>query len=210
MNYVVKSTGNGVSQKSVVIEFTTNDRVLTINGDVLVTDAIDGGYHYDIADWEIDKLDGKECRHATVWDALATLYGNEYVTYLGADIDAALIEVAGSMVTPKTPQNAPQLPATDFESSTMEQRISRIDWEAVKEVFEHHFDFVESLESALEDASLDDAAEVEVNACSYGSRDFSVELSFDNRGVARAMEDAMADAIYKFCADQAQVTVNAA
>lgn len=207
MNYVVKSAGNGVSQKNMVIEFTTNNHVLTINGEVLVCDGEDGGYHYDIADWEITHLDGKSSNHASVWSSLTTLYGDDFTMYLGADIDAALIEVAASMMTPKTPQNAPQLPATDLESMPMEERVDRIDWEAVKYVFEHQFDFASNLQSALDEVSLDDAAEVEVNS-SYG-RDFRVELTFDNYEIAKEMVDTMADTIYEFCDDQAKVNATA-
>lgn len=208
MNYIVKSAGNGVSQKNMVIEFTTNNHVLTINGEVLVCDSEDGGYHYDIADWEITHLDGKSSNHASVWSSLTTLYGDDFTTYLGADIDAALIEVAASMMTPKTPQNAPQLTATDLEFISMDDRADRIDWEAVKYVFEHQFDFAANLQSALDDVALDDVAEVEVNN-SYGSRDFSVELSFDNREIAKEMVDTMADSIYEFCDDQAKVNATA-
>ena len=208
MNYVVKSAGNGVSQKNMVIEFTTNNHVLTINGEVLVCDSEDGGYHYDIADWEITHLDGKPYNHTSVWDALTTLYGTDYIKVLGTEIDAALIEVAGSLVVAKTPQNAPQLPATDLEFLSMDDRADRIDWEAVKYVFEHQFDFASNLQSALDEVSLDDAAEVEVHN-SYGSRDFSVELSFDSREIAKEMVDVMADSIYEFCNDQAKVSATA-
>ena len=202
MNYIVKSAGNGVSQKNIIVEFTAKNHVLTINGEVLVYDAKDGGFDYDVSDWEVTHLDGKDYNHTSVWNSLTTLYGEDFTTFLAADIDAALIEVAGSMMAPKTPQNAPQLTATDFESMPMEQRVDRIDWEAVKYVFEHNFDFASNLQFALDEVALDDAAEVEVNN-SYGSRDFSVELSFDNREIAKDMVDTMADAIYKFCDDWA-------
>lgn len=208
MNYIVKSAGNGVSQKNIIIELTAKNHVLTIQGEVLVYDAKDGGFDYDVCDWEITHLDGKAYNHTSVWDSLTTLYGDDFTTYLGADIDAALIEVAGSMMAPKTPQNAPQLTATDLESMPMEQRVDRIDWEAVKYVFEHQFDFASNLQSALDEVSLDDAAEVEVHN-SYGSRDFSVELSFDSREIAKEMVDTMADTIYEFCDDQAKVNATA-
>jgi len=208
MNYIVKSAGNGVSQKNIIIELTAKNHVLTIQGEVLVYDAKDGGFDYDVCDWEVTHLDGKSYNHASVWDSLTTLYGDDFTTYLAADIDAALIEVAGSMMAPKTPQNAPQHTATDFESVPMEQRVDRIDWEAVKYVFEHQFDFAANLQSALDEVALDDVAEVEVNN-SYGSRDFSVELSFDNREIAKEMVDTMADTIYEFCDDQAKVNATA-
>lgn len=207
MNYIVKSAGNGVSQKNIIIELTAKNHVLSIQGEVLVYDAKDGGFDYDVCDWEVTHLDGKAYNHTSVWDSLTTLYSDEYTTYLAADIDAALIEVAASMMTPKTPQNAPQLTATNFGSMTMEERILRIDWDAVKAVFEQDFDFAANLQSALDEVSLDDAAEVEVNS-SYG-RDFRVELTFDNYEIAKEMVDTMADTIYEFCDDQAKVNATA-
>ena len=207
MNYIVKSAGNGVSQKNIIIELTAKNHVLTIQGEVLVYDAKDGGFDYDVCDWEVTHLDGKAYNHTSVWDSLTTLYGDDFTTYLAADIDAALIEVAGSMMAPKTPQNAPQHTATDFESMPMEERVDRIDWEAVKYVFEHQFDFAANLQSALDEVALDDVAEVEVNS-SYG-REFRVELSFDNYEIAKEMVDTMADTIYEFCDDQAKVNATA-
>lgn len=208
MNYVVKSAGNGVSQKNIIIELTAKNHVLSIQGEVLVYDAENGGFDYNVSDWEITHLDGKAYNHTSVWDSLTTLYGADYTTHLATDIDAALIEVAASMMTPKTPQNAPQLTATDFGSMTIEQRVDRIDWEAVKYVFEHQFDFAANLQSALDEVALDDVAEVEVNN-SYGSRDFSVELSFDNREIAKEMVDSMADSIYEFCDEWAKLGTTA-
>ena len=201
MNYIVKSAGNGVSQKNIIVEFTAKNHVLTINGEVLVYDAKDGGFDYDVSDWEVTHLDGKDYNHTSVWNSLTTLYGEDFTTFLAADINAALIEVAGSMMAPKTPQNAPQLTATDFESMPMEQRVDRIDWEAVKYVFEHNFDFRESLRESLDKVSLEDETEMEINQ-SYGSNSFSVDLSFDSHDIAGKMEDSIADALYEFCDDQ--------
>jgi hypothetical protein len=209
MNYIVKSAGNGASQKHMIIDFTAKHNVLTIEGEVFVTDAVDGSYQYDVCDWEITHLDGHDgCSHNSIWSAFTTLYGSDYIATLATSIESALIEVAGTVLAPKTPQNAPQHTATDFESMPMEERVDRIDWEAVKYVFEHQFDFTSNLQSALDDVSLDDAAEVEVNN-SYGSRDFSVELSFDNREIAKEMVNAMADGIYEFCDYQAKENATA-
>lgn len=208
MNYIVKSARNGASQKHMIIDFTAKHNVLTIQGEVFVTDAVDGSYHYDVCDWEITHLDGHDgCSHNSIWSAFTTLYGDDYTTWLATDIEAALIEVAGSIMAPKTPQNAPQHTATDFESMPMEERVDRIDWEAVKYVFEHQFDFAANLQSALDEVALDDVAEVEVNS-NYG-REFRVELSFDNYEIAKEMVDTMADTIYEFCDDQAKANATA-
>lgn len=208
MNYIVKSAGNGLSQKNIIVEFTTKTNTLTIQGEVYVSDAKDGGFHYDVADWEITHLDGKDYNHSSVWDALTTLHGSDYTAVLATDIESALIEVAGTMVAPKTPQNAPQPIATDLESMTMEERVDRIDWEAVKYVFEHNFNISGILRDALDTADLDSAADVEINT-SYGSREFSVEVSFDTRDLASQMEDSIADTIYEFCDDQVKINASA-
>lgn len=216
MNYIVKSAVNGVSQKLITIELTAADRVLTIKGEVMISHSNVVDYteglmdHFDIADWEITHLDGKEYSHSSVYNALSTLHGAEYIGTLATDIESALIEVAGSMMTEsvKTPQNAPDPTTADFESMPMEERILRIDWEAVKAVFEQDFDFSASLQESLDYVSLNDSADVEINT-SYGGRDFSVDVSFDTYNLAKEMVDTMADTIYEFCKDRAEVNATA-
>lgn len=208
MNYIVKSAGNGVSQKNITIEMTRKDYVLTIDGDVFVHDGKDGGLCYEVADWEIVALNGQECSHTGVWDSIETLYGDKFTTEFAADIDAAFIEVASEMVTAKTPQPTPEIATADFGSMTMEDRIKRVDWEAVKHAFEVDFDLRTALDVAIGEVDSEEFTEINIDA-GYGSRNFTVEVEFDRNAFTREIVDSVADSVYEFCDEQMASTTAA-
>jgi len=197
MNYTVKSAGNGLSQKNITIEITRASHTLTVEGEVLVFDAKDGGLDYEVSDWEITELNGETCNHAAVWESMKTLHGDNFTTVFGADIDSALVEVASSMVTAKTPQNAPEIATANFDSMSMEERIERVDWEAVRQAFERNYDFGHGMQEALDDADLNDNIDVEIRS-SYG-RDFTIETEVDTYQIARSVAETMASNVYDFC-----------
>lgn len=201
MNYIVKSAGNGVSQKNITIEIARKEHVLTVEGEVLVYDAKDGGLDYDVSDWEIVALDGKECTHTGVWDSLKTLHGTLFTGEFAGDIDAALIEVASEMVTAKTPQNAPEVATANYGSMSMEDRINRVDWEAVKHAFETDFDLRRALDEAIGDLDSESFTGVSIDG-GYDNRNFTVEVEFDSHALTREMVDSVADSVYEFCANQ--------
>lgn len=208
MNYIVKSAGNGVSQKNITIEIARKEYVLTVEGEVLVYDAKDGGLEYDVSDWEITELNGETCNHAAVWESMKTLHSDNFTTEFAADIDAALIEVASGMVTVKTPQNAPEVATADFGSMTMEDRIKRVDWEAVKHALEMNFDLRTALDVAIGDVDEEEFTDVNIDS-GYGSRNFTVEVEFDRSSLIREIVDSVADSMYEFCEDQAKVNATA-
>jgi hypothetical protein len=210
MNYIVKSAGNGVSQKNITIEIARKEYVLTVEGEVLVYDtyAEEGGIGYDVSDWEITELNGQTCNHAAVWESMKTLHSDNFTTVFGADIDAALIEVASDMVTAKTPQNAPEVATADFGSMTMDERILRIDWDAVKAVFEQDFDLRSALNEAINGVDSEEFTNISVDS-GYGSRNFTVEVEFDGHALTREIADDIADSLYEFCDDQAKVNATA-
>ena len=197
MNYIVKSAGNGVSQKNITIDITAKEHALTIQGEVLCYDREYGQPEYDVADWEIVSCNGNtDCNHTAIWNSLRNLYGEDFTTTFAADIDAALIEVAGEMVA-KREESTPVVPTIDRSLSTMEERVKCIDWEAVSHAFEAEYDFMHGMQEALDDADINDNTEVSIRT-SYG-REFTVETEVDTYQIARSMAETMASNVYEFC-----------
>lgn len=136
-------------------------------------------------DWKSDNAS-----HALVEQTLTVILGaTKYNAMLKELEELSCAKVAASLIHTEAVE-----PAQDA--------MGEIDWIAVMRAFEENFNFHQELANAAENVDVDDAVSFEVNS-SYGGREFTIDAEIDASGIARSMEDSLADAIYEFCKDQA-------
>ena len=131
---------------------------------------------------------------AVIAQTFNVLLGSDGYVALLKDLDARAIALAKCNVTPVEPAVQPAAAATN-------DAVGQIDWIAVMRAFEEDFDLRSALIDAIGEVDCENAVDVEISS-GYG-RDFSVETSWDERSVADAMVDSVADSIYDWCKDQA-------
>lgn len=131
---------------------------------------------------------------AVIVQTLNVLLGSSGYKALLDDLEARANALAKCNVMPVEPAVQPA-------AETTNDAIGKIDWIAVMRAFEEDFDLRSALIDAIGEVDCENAVDVEISS-GYG-RDFSVETSWDERSVADAMVDSVADSIYDWCKDQA-------
>lgn len=133
---------------------------------------------------------------AVIAQTFNVLLGSDGYTALLKDLEARAIAIVKHNATPEEPGVEPAVDATN-------DAVGQIDWIAVMRAFEQDFDLRNALIESIGEVDCENAVDVEISS-GYG-RDFSVETSWDERSIADNMVDSVADAIYDFCKDQAEL-----
>jgi len=149
---------------------------------------------FEVIDYEWFGNTSLSANGAVIVQTLNVLLGSSGYKALLDDLEARANALAKCNV-------APVEPAVQPAAETTNDAIGKIDWIAVMRAFEEDFDLRSALIDAIGEVDCENAVDVEISS-GYG-RDFSVETSWDERSVADAMVDSVADSIYDWCKDQA-------
>ena len=148
---------------------------------------------FEVIDYEWSGNTSLAASCAVIAQTFNVLLGSDGYNALLKDLEARAIALAKCNVTPVEP-------AVEPANDTM----GKIDWIAVMRVFEEGFAFRQELSNAADNVDVDNAVNWEISN-GYGGREFTIDAELDADAIARDMVDSMADAIYDFCKDQAEL-----
>lgn len=148
---------------------------------------------FEVIDYEWSGNTSLAANGAVITQTFNVLLGSDGYNALLKDLEARAIALAKCNATPEEPAVEP---ANDA--------MGKIDWIAVMRVFEENFAFRQELSSAADNVDVDNAVNWEISN-GYGGREFTIDAELDTDAIARDMADSLADAIYDFCKDQADL-----
>ena len=148
---------------------------------------------FEVIDYEWFGNTSLAANGAVIAQTFNVLLGSDGYNALLKDLEARVIALVKCNVTPEEPAVEPA-----------EDAMGKIDWIAVMRVFEENFAFRQELSNAADNVDVDNAVNWEISN-GYGGREFTIDAELDADSIARDMEDSMADAIYDFCKDQAEL-----